>query len=125
MKHSAKLYAKAFISAFDAANASDKVKIVKRFLKVLEKNGDFSNVSKIEKEMQRILVKRGGGRFVEVETARPLEKAVFEKLTRMFSKNDNIETRIHEELLAGTRILIDEEREFNFSFKRKLRKLFS
>jgi len=125
MKYSTELYAKAFLEVWEGVDGKDKSKITKRFLEVIGKNGDLGNFSKIEGAIRRALVKKNGGRFIEAEVARPANEVARRKISESFSKKDYVQMHVRPEILAGARILIDGEREFDFSFERRIRKLFS
>ena len=124
MKYSPELYAKAFLEVLNQTGGKEERKIIKRFLAIVGKNGDLGRMEAILLEMEKILVRESGGKFVEVELARD-EGGLLEKIRKSFSRKDHLVTRIRPELLAGTRILIDHEREFDFSFSGRLKKLFS
>ncbi|OGF82487.1 hypothetical protein A3B18_00710 [Candidatus Giovannonibacteria bacterium RIFCSPLOWO2_01_FULL_46_13] len=124
MKYPPQIYATAFLEVLEK-NKKDEPKIRKRFLEVLKKNGDIANFGKIAKEMQKILAAKNGGKVVEIEFARPLSKKLEDKVRGIFSEKDFVSTKHKSELLAGARILINGGKELDFSFQRKLRKLFS
>ena len=124
MRYPAEIYAKALVEVLEGSARRDEDRITKSFLKILEKNGDLRNSEKIFKEIRKAVVKRSSGKFIEIESARPLGEELKLKLEQIFSEKDYIEFREREELLAGARILADGEQEMDFSFQRKLRQLF-
>ena len=124
MKYPAEVYAKSLMAVLGGSARMAEAKILKSFLKLLNKNGDIGNSDKIIREIRKIAVKKDGGRFVEIESARPLTAELRKKLLGSFSPKDYIESREREELLAGARILVDGEIEVDFSFRKRLRNLF-
>lgn len=124
MKYPASLYARAFTDVLASTHDGEHKSVVRKFAEILAKNGDLEHSEKILKEVMKILVKKEGGRFVEIEIARK-NFAVEDKLISAFSKKDYVEISVKKELLAGSRILINSEKELDFSFQKKLRQLFS
>lgn len=124
MKYPAETYARAYIEVLDGAKKKDQAEVTKKFISVVEKNGDLGGLKNILREAEKIAVKKGGGRFIEVEVARESD-SLTKKIISLFSAKDHIEIKERPELLAGARVLIDGERELDFSFASKVRKLFS
>ncbi len=111
MKYAADLYAKAFLET-----KADP----KRLLAVVKKNGDLLGLHKIVAAIETLLVKKAGGHIVHLEFARTNELA--DKF--VFSPKDRVSISINPALIAGVRITIDGEKEFDNSFQRKVNQLF-
>lgn len=125
MKYPAEEYAKALLEIFSREDKKDEGKISKRFVQILAKNGDLGNFEKIFLEIKKILTKKKKGKFIDLELARPLDKKLTDHVLKNFSDNDHVEIKYRPDLLAGCRILIDGEKELDFSFKSRLKKIFS
>ena len=125
MPHSVKTYAQAFAEAGYKASAAEQGKIVQRFMTLVKKNGDSAKLPAILDEAERMLVRMQGGKVVMLETARVLSPGSRAALHKTFTAKDRIEERVRPEVLAGIRICVDGEKEFDASFKRKLDKLFN
>lgn len=125
MKYSPRLYARAFVETVAAAPGEKQGRLLVRFLQVIKKNGDWPLRKKIFRQTRKLMIKKAGGRIITLEFAREVSKEPVEKLQNSFSAKDYIETTVRPELLAGVRILIDEDRELDFTLKKKLRKLFN
>ena len=74
MKYSPANYAKAFIRALAGAkNESEREKLAKNFLKIIEKNGDTKKGKKIMENAEKEYSKTTGKRKILFETARKIE----------------------------------------------------
>lgn len=124
MKYPAEAYAAAFFEAVKE-NKKDEGKIIPKFLQTVRKNGDWGSVNKIFKMIAKKMAGAVGGRSVSVECARKPGKDTVEKLMKSFSEKDYVEFHIVPELVAGTRILINGERELDTTLLNKMNKLFS
>lgn len=124
MKYTPDLYAKAFLETVFVASEKKQRELLHRFLKIIKKNGDWPLIEKIFQKVSRAVVKARGGRIVILEAARRVPQQMLEKLQSSFSASDLILTQIRPELLAGVRVLIDEEEQLDVTLRQKLRKLF-
>jgi F0F1-type ATP synthase delta subunit len=120
MKYNYKIYARALVSALDEAqDLAQKEKIIKNFLALIQKNKDTRQLKKIIDFASKIIYKKEGRQKIILETARPQNnlKNLFQKF---FSEKDIIEEKINPNILAGIRIVINDEKELDFSFKKRL-----
>jgi len=121
MKYAPELYAEAFTRALNESAAHvSRDALVARLLAVIEKNGDNARKGKILNAVRRAFIKKRGGREISIETARDQHI----DLGRYFKKEDEIETRVNPDLIAGLRITVDGERELDTSLHRKLSRMF-
>ena len=120
MKYNYKIYARALVSALDEAqDLAQKEKIIKNFLFLVQKNKDVRQLKKIIDFASKIIYKKEGRQRIILETARPQNnlKNLFQKF---FNEKDIIEEKINPNILAGIRIVINDEKELDFSFKKRL-----
>ena len=117
-------YAVAFRSALREGDISEEV-LVGNLRQVVNQRGQTSLWPRIVERVSQELVRHHGGRWVVVETARALTSIQRERVTKVFSKKDYISEHVRPDLVSGIRILVDGEREFDGSLKRKLDKLLS
>jgi F0F1-type ATP synthase delta subunit len=120
MKYNYKIYARALVSALDEAqDLTQKEKIIKNFLSLVQKNKDVRQLKKIIDFASKILYKKEGCKRIVLETARAQNnlRSLFQKF---FDEKDVIEEKINPKILAGIRIVIDDEKELDFSFKKRL-----
>ncbi len=125
MKYPAHIYAKAFVETMAEAPKAKREAIARNFIAVVRKNGDEVSLKKILEEAARLERARTGIRKVTFESARPLTAAQRKKLIRFAAKGDVIEERVDPGLVAGMRIFLDDEREFDGSLAGKLNVLFN
>lgn len=124
MKYSLKNYGQALADAVLEKDNRSQGDLARNFVKMLRRSGDETHADKIIKEAERILRREDGAKAVVFESARPLG-AVQRKSLTVFSKSgDTISYRTDPRLIAGVRILVDDEKEFDGSLKGKLDKLF-
>lgn len=125
MRYSPETYAEALIGAVDKIPGSAQNTTLKRFLEVVKKNGDWSGLKKILAATRTMLVKKAGGRVINLEFARGVSEETISKFSKAFSQKDHIEIAVNPRLVAGMRITIDGEKELDNSLQRKLTKLFT
>ena len=125
MRYSLKNYAEALAAAIHDIDPARSGAIVKNFLVLLGKSGDEVHAEKIVNAAERILRKKDGGREVIFESARSLEPGNKKLLSGVAREKDIVATHINPDLVAGVRIVIDGEQEFDGSLKGKLDKMFS
>jgi len=120
MKYDYKIYARALVFALnEAPGLIQKEKIIKNFLSLIQKNRDTRQLKKIIDFASKIIYKKDGRQIIILETARPQNnlKNLFQKF---FNEKDIIEEKINPNILAGLRIIFDDEKELDFSFKKRL-----
>ena len=115
-------YAKAFRRALQEG-AVEEEELIRNLSRVIQRRGHAAHAKRIVERVSVEVVHHHGGRWIVTETARPLTDAQREKTQAVFSKKDYMEECVRPELTAGIRIVVDGEREFDGSLKRKLDKL--
>ena len=113
MRYNVQDYAKAYVAT--KPDSAD-------FLRVVQKNGDFSRLDKIVDTIESLVTREAGGRMIHLEFAREVDG--MEKFQKKFSAKDNIRVSINPSLIAGVRVTIDGSKELDESFKRKVNQLF-
>lgn len=124
MKHSPQIYAKAFSEIASEPSADKKANVfVKNFLKLIEKNNDQHQLKKIFREAEKLVREKTGKRKIVLETARPVKK--FDTaIKKIVKKGDVIEEKINPELIAGIKIILNDEMQFDGSMQKKIKSLF-
>jgi len=125
MKYSPHIYAHALAQAIIAAKGADHDGIAKNFLALVRKNGDETSLRKIVAEAERLIHKESGARKVTIISARPVKHSAEAMLKSILKPGDAIEEKIDPRLIAGIKILINDESEFDGSLKGKLDAIFS
>lgn len=117
-------YAAAFISALTGTGAKEK--IVERFIETIRRHNDWSRRHQIIAACEKKWRKIEGKSLITIESARELSKERYAQLTKHFKdKKSDIESRINPSLIAGVKILIDDEKQLDGSLNSKLQKIFA
>lgn len=122
MRYAPELYAKALAAVAHGNLAPAKEReIVKNFLTLVRANGDGGKLPKIVEAAEKLLRAKTGRRRVVIESARPLGI-----LLKKFSAGaDAVEEKIDPALIAGVRITVNDELQYDGSLRHKLDTLFS
>jgi len=124
MKYSPEDYAKAFSEIIAATADAKKEDMFKRFIAVIQKNGDGMRLKKILQVVRAVLVRQQGGRVVKLETARPMAEKALAELREKFTAKDYVEAVENSLLIAGVRVTVNGEEELDNTLSRKLKRLF-
>jgi F0F1-type ATP synthase delta subunit len=132
MKYSVHDYAKALDEAIADSAAEPVAKkeaVVKNFLALIRRNNDESRLKKILDEAARLARGRSRGqvgamRQVTIQSARALSKAQEKMLQSFLHDEDVVEYEIDPELVAGVKIIVNDEMQFDGTMKAKLDTLF-
>jgi len=122
MKHSVSIYAKALTDV--VLEGKDRGTAAKNFLALLRRNGDERHLGKIIEESEILIRRKKGTRKITVESARKLDRSPRALLKDFAKPGDEISDVIRPELIAGMRIMVDGELQFDGSLKGKIDKLF-
>jgi len=117
------MYAKALVevlSDIDKAGAKSDTEIAKNFVALVQKNGDEGYMRKILEEASRFARGKSGVRKVTIESARALAPAQRTAVEQFVRPGDVVEERIDPDLIAGVRIILNDEMQFDGSLKNKL-----
>jgi len=125
MKYAPHTYAKALVEALTASGGSKEKDdaLSKNFLALVRKNGDEGRLKKILEEASRFARGKSGVRKITIVSARELTGAQEAEMARFIKAGDVVERRIEPELIAGVKIVINDELQFDGSLKNKLNKV--
>ena len=121
MKYKIKDYAIALADIITSKKTYDK-NTVNNFLELLERRGDFKNAKKIVELAEKYYLRKRNNKKIQLETARKTN--VKNLLKNLYKAGDIIEEKINPALIAGVRVTIDNETEFDASLYGKLRRIF-
>ena len=124
MKYSIEDYAKALASAVLEMRPGAEAAVKRNFEQVVQKNGDRERANKILDAASRLLRAQKGGREVVFESARPMSPTHRKALDPLLRPDDQAAHKVNPALVAGVRITIDGEYEFDGSLRGKLDKIF-
>ncbi|OGY99107.1 MAG: hypothetical protein A2945_05310 [Candidatus Liptonbacteria bacterium RIFCSPLOWO2_01_FULL_52_25] len=126
MKYPSHIYAKALAGAITDPNAKAGEEIMKNFMAIVLKNGDGAHLKKIVAETARLVHRKSGVRDVTLESARSLHADQKKEIWNHFAgPNDAVEAKTNPELIAGVRVTVNDELQFDGSLRTKLDTLFS
>ena len=125
MKYSTQDYARALAEVIAVSPPREEAAIRKNFQTLLRKNGDEARGGKILEAAGRLLRARQGGREVIFESARKLSVPHQKELEKFLQPKDQSVLRVNPGLVAGVRITVDGEYEFDGSLRGKMDKIFA
>lgn len=125
MRYPTHIYAKALAEVIETSKPEDTDKIVKNFMNLIQKNGDEVHMEKILEETTRFTRKSSGIRKIVVESARELSPRNREGVATFTKPGDVVVENIKPDLVAGIRIIIDDETQLDGTLKGKLDKVFA
>lgn len=125
MKYPAHIYAKALVAVLSAPAAAGHgarrdQEIADNFLALVRKNGDEGHLRKILEEASRFARGKSGARKVTIASARMLQPSQRKALAHFIKPGDVVEERIDPALVAGIKIILNDELQFDGSLKNKL-----
>ncbi len=125
MKYSIEQYAKALVAVISEVGPEREPMIPGNFRKLLRENGEEVRAKKILDRAEQLLREKNGIREVVFESARKLKAEHEKELGKFLGANDQMALRVNPGLIAGVRVTIDGEYEFDGSLRDKLNKMFS
>ncbi len=125
MKYSTQDYARALAEVIAASSPREEAAIRKNFQALLYKNNDETRGGKILEAAGRVLRARQGGREVVFESARKLSAPHRNELEKFLRPDDQAVLRVNPSLVAGVRITVDGEYEFDGSLRGKMDRIFA
>ncbi len=125
MKYPTHIYAKALAEVVTDPKKKNEGEIIRNFLALIGKNGDEAHLPKIIEEASRLAREKSGTRKVTIASARPLKESQKEYLRHFKEKNDLIEERIVPDLIAGIKVTVNDELQFDGTLKAKLDRMFN
>lgn len=119
------LYAKALAAVLSEKLTALQEKVVlENFIKLLEGKGYQRKAKKIVELAEVILLQKQGKRRIIIQTARKVTSKQKEMIEGFVKKGDLVQAEIKPELIGGVKVIIDGSKQFDFSMKSKLDKLF-
>jgi len=124
MNYKPKTYAMAFCEAiFNPEAKGDEDRYIKNFLALIKANRDQKKLKDIFVAVEKVISRKMGYRKIVIESARPLSltnEKIIESLTK---PTDKVEKKIDNRLIAGVRININDELQFDGSFAAKIKNI--
>ncbi|KKP31841.1 MAG: hypothetical protein A2312_02120 [Candidatus Staskawiczbacteria bacterium RIFOXYB2_FULL_32_9] len=121
MKYKSRDYANALVEIM--LKEKDNAKMVAGFLELIKKNKDEKKLKEILKLAEKIYFKKTGNKKIVLESARPQNFKNSELINSLVKKGDVVLEKINKELLAGVKIVVNEERQLDMSLLKKLQEI--
>jgi len=123
MSSKAKTYAHVMVESFDGLSEKEATKRVKSLKILLQKRGDFKQLSKILQEFSRAWKERKG-RVAEAVSAEPLSSKTREKMEKSLKKKGYImEERIDPSVIGGTALYLGRDYLIDSTIRGKLKRI--
>lgn len=118
-----KAYAEILLEIIEGEKDSIKAKKkLKKFLDFLTERKDMKRIERIIESAEDLFYRRTGKKKITIETARKLSNInVFRD---SFGKGDVIMEKLNPSLVAGVKIIINNDKQLDFSLKKKLESIF-
>ena len=123
MKYTTKQYATALLGALEDKTAREQKKILRRFMQVLLKSRDFSKRAAILKEYERQYLSAHGVKKVNLDSAAPVSPKLKNEIQKILGGKLSVSERVDPTLLAGIKIVVDDETLIDASGRARLEML--
>ena len=120
-----RVYREAYLKAIDNKSPAVERRITARFLSRLVRDRALSKIGQIEKGIRRAHMKNSGRSEITVESAAKLDPKYRRELARIFGEHALIRETVSPDLLAGARILVDDELLIDATGRKVLRDMFT
>jgi F0F1-type ATP synthase delta subunit len=114
-----KLYAKALAEVLSKKGIDEK-KVINNFVKLLVKTGQEKKAKEILNLAEDLLLAKQGKRKITYEIARRITAENRALLKEFVKEGDVVKEKINHELIAGVKIIINNEKQFDNSMLSKL-----
>jgi F0F1-type ATP synthase delta subunit len=119
MKYPVHAYADAFLSLIEE-HPEKKGEIVKGFARTLRSSGDAENADKIIACVEEKMARKEGRAKIKIYSARILPDALIQKIKNTFGKDSLVSHVIAPEIIAGVKIVVNDEIMIDATLKKKL-----
>ena len=125
MKYKSKDYAIVLVELIlKEVTPTQEKKLLDNFLKLLEKNRDTVKVKKIITLAEILFFKKTGRKKIILETARKMSSEQKNLFGFLVKNGDIVQEKINKDLIAGVKIIVNNERQFDASIQKKLENIF-
>ena len=117
-------FAKAFVDLADGQSEAKQLDLAKGLVAAVTKRGEQNKLPAILLEINHLLTKKNGGRVISLELARHQAKLA-ETFRKICRPQDSFQVTEKPDLIAGARLIIDQDQILDCSFSRRLATIFS
>ncbi len=122
-RNKVKIYAKA-LADFLLETKKSREKVSEGFLKLLEKNGLMGKAKEIVSLAEDYILQKKGNKKIVFESARKVSQSQKKLLESYVKEGDIIKENINPELIAGVKIIVNGEKQIDYSLNKKLQEIF-
>src|SRR3989344_849281 len=119
MKYQSKIYAESLLEVFEK---KPQAEILRNFLRLVRKNGDFSKLPKILYDFKKLYNKKHGIKEVKVEISRD-DKNIVREVQEILHLKHEPDVVTNKDILGGVVVTIDNEVIIDGSIKTRLQKI--
>lgn len=124
MKYTSSQYAQALLETVYDKQDDKQKKIIRNFLIVVLKNGDWLRLPEILRKFEKLYLDQSRLHKVEIESAHPIPSRVEKEIQTILSDNIYIKKNLDANLYAGIKVLINNEVLIDATAKHLLEKMF-
>lgn len=123
-KNKVKIYAKALAGAILGKKTSEN-KIVANFVNLLIKTDQEKKAKEILTLTEDLLLRKQGKKKIVFEMARRLTPGNKSLLKQFVKEGDVVKEKINHQLIAGVKIVVNNEKQFDNSMQAKIQRIFN
>jgi len=124
MRFNTRIYIKALLDALEKKEDEKKREILRRFLIILRKNRDLAKLNLILRGVEKEYLKRTNLKKINIEAAAKIKDPLRQKVLNIFGRKSLLIEKTNPELLAGIKIIVDNELLIDASGKKLIDTLF-
>lgn len=109
MKYHPREYAAALVAALEKKSLAEQKEITRNFVKLLHKYGDGAKVASVSREFERRYLAAAGLKKALIESADPTGGKLKNEIEKILGGNILFREIINPRLIAGIKILINDE----------------
>lgn len=124
MKYSTKQYAASLFAALQGQTEAKQKEIVGNFLEILTKNSDWAKLNMVVAQIEKQFLEKNGLDKICVELADEAPQGLQNEIERILGKKTYFLTKANPSLLAGLKILINDELLIDASARKQIDNMF-
>lgn len=124
MRYSPKQYAAAFLASLAESSPKLRKDLIRRFLFAIIRRGDQRHLPAIIREIEREHLRERGVTVAEITSASPLPATVKRHIAAKLGKRSQIRERVDPHVIAGLRIIANENTLIDASAASLLKRMF-
>lgn len=125
MRYSPRQYAKALLSLLAGRKPPEQKELIRRFLSLLSKKRDRSRLGLIVREFEKQHIAALRIKKVCLESADPIPARVKKEMETLLGRNLLFQEKINPALIAGIKILVNDELLIDASAATQISRIFS